>query len=108
MSATVPYDRVVARLRAGEFPTDLAREYGVSPATISRRARQFGWAGRSFGQVIRSFGRFDPLVGALTRETVVSRIRSGEPFVRIAKDAGVSRARISQIAHHPLTARVSA
>ena len=92
----IDYAIVRARLEAGEFNADLAREYGVKPCAISNGARRAGW--KRNGQHTKMFGREIKLT-LEQRRVIADRVRAGEMQTALAAEYGVSRTRIFWIAY---------
>ena len=86
----IDYAIVRARLEAGEFNSDLAREYGVSPSAITNGATRAGWNRRASGMHTKNLGR-TLKISIEDRKRIVARVRSGVMQKFVASEFGVSR-----------------
>ena len=84
-----------ARLEAGEFNMDLAREYDVCSAAISNAARRAGYEWDK--NVNRITKRHNRKTTPAQRAAIVSRVRAGEKRSDLAREYGVSLPRICTI-----------
>ena len=85
-----------ARLEAGEFNGDLAREYGVHRSAISHAARRSGYDWR------KVIGRQTKIpihtkITRVQRDDIVKRVSAREKQITLAREYGLSRSRVSQI-----------
>ena len=95
----VDYVRIRARLEAGEFNADLAREHGVSRAAITRGAQRAGWAGPQRGQRKKGAGeRYNgSKLKVADRLVIAERARDGVARSALAAEYGVCYQRIAQV-----------
>ena len=95
----IDYAIVRARLKAGEYNADLASEYGVSRAAITRGARRAGWYGPRRGQRKKGVGelRDGSKLKLLQRAHIASLARAGQSRRALAEEYGVTTCRVDQI-----------
>ena len=100
---------IVERRQAGETPRSIASAVGVSPATVSKWLRRF-WSEGVAGLQDR-ISRPHRLRTRITSEQTlkIETLRlARQPFWKIAREAGVSRATVARIAKAKGLSRLSA
>ena len=85
------------RLEAGEYNCDLAKEYSVKPASISKAARDAGYVWRDCPTRRVKSARSHAKTTAEQRDDIVKRVSEGEKQVVLAREYGISRPRVSII-----------
>ena len=100
---------IVQRRQAGETPRSIASAVGVSPATVSKWLRRFGSEGVAGLQDRTSRPhRLRTRITSHQIAQVEALRRTRQPFWKIAREAGVSRATVARIAKAKGLSRLSA